>query len=49
MLLRFLLGMVVCASATSGLGLQIVLITIVLVFKIWCFYVMYMKGELNEN
>lgn len=45
---RFLLGMVLGASATSGLGLQIVMGTIGLGFMLWGFYSMWMNGELNE-
>jgi hypothetical protein len=47
-MLRFLLGMVIGASATSGLGLQVVMGTIGLGFTIWGFYAMYINGELNE-
>jgi hypothetical protein len=46
---RFLLGMVLGASATTGLGLQIVMGTIGLGFMIWGFYVMYVNGELYEH
>ena len=45
---RFLLGMVLGASATSGLGLQIVMGTIGLGLMVWGFYAMYISGELNE-
>jgi hypothetical protein len=45
---RFLLGMVIGASATSGLGLQIVMGTIGLGFMAWGFYVMYTNGELEN-
>lgn len=45
---RFLLGMVLGASATSGLGLQIVMGAIGLGFMVWGFYSMLMNGELNE-
>ena len=45
---RFLLGMVLGASATSGLGLQIVMGTIGFGFMVWGFYSMWMNGELNE-
>lgn len=45
---RFLLGMVLGASATSGLGLQIVMGAIGLGFMVWGFYSMWMNGELNE-
>lgn len=44
---RFLLGMVLGASATSGLGLQIVMGTIGLGFMAWGFYAMYINGELE--
>jgi hypothetical protein len=47
-MLRFLLGMVIGASATSGLGLQIVMGAIGFGFMTWGFYAMYMNGELNE-
>lgn len=45
---RFLLGMILGASAASGLGFQLVMGTIGLGFMIWGFYVMYTNGELNE-
>lgn len=45
---RFLLGMVLGASATSGLGLQIVMGAIGLSFMVWGFYSMWMNGELSE-
>jgi uncharacterized membrane protein len=45
---RFLLGMVLGASATSGLGFQIVMGAIGLGFMTWGFYSMLMNGELNE-
>lgn len=45
---RFLLGMVLGASATSGLGLQLVMGTIGLGFMIWGFYAMYMNGEFAD-
>lgn len=45
---RFLLGMVLGASATSGLGLQIVMGAIGIGFMAWGFYSMWMNGELNE-
>lgn len=44
---RFLLGMVLGASAATGLGLQIVLGTIGFGFMAWGFYSMYMNGELE--
>lgn len=44
---RFLLGMVLGASATSGLGVQIVLGAIGLGFMAWGFYAMYINGELE--
>ena len=40
--------MVLGASATSGLGLQIVMGTIGLGLMVWGFYAMYISGELNE-
>lgn len=46
---RFLLGMVLGASATSGLGLQLVMGTIGLGFMIWGFYAMYINGELETE
>lgn len=48
-MLRFLLGMVIGASATSGLGLQIVMGTIGLGFMLWGFYAMYINGELEHE
>lgn len=45
---RFLLGMVLGASAATGLGLQIVMGTIGFGFMAWGFYTMYINGELNE-
>ncbi len=45
---RFLLGMVLGASAASGLGFQIVMGAIGLGFMTWGFYSMWMNGELNE-
>ena len=46
-MLRFLLGMVLGASATTGLGLQIVMGTIGFGFMAWGFYAMYKNGELE--
>lgn len=46
---RFLLGMILGASAASGLGFQLVMGTIGLGFMIWGFYVMYMNGELMSD
>ena len=46
---RILLGMVLGASATTGLGLQIVMGTIGFGFMAWGFYSMLMNGELNEH
>jgi hypothetical protein len=40
--------MVLGASATSGLGFQIVMGAIGLGFMTWGFYSMWMNGELNE-
>ena len=48
LMFRFLLGMVLGASATSGLGLQIVMGAIGIGFMAWGFYSMWMNGELNE-
>ena len=45
---RFLLGMVLGASAASGLGFQIVMGAIGFGFMTWGFYSMWMNGELNE-
>lgn len=45
---RFLLGMILGASAASGLGFQIVMGAIGLGFMVWGFYSMWMNGELNE-
>jgi hypothetical protein len=47
LMLRFLLGMVLGASAASGLGLQIVMGTIGLGFMFWGFYAMLVNGELE--
>lgn len=44
---RILLGMVLGASATTGLGLQIVMGTIGFGFMVWGFYAMYENGELD--
>lgn len=46
---RFLLGMVLGASATTGLGMQIVMGSIGLALMVWGFYAMYMNGELNDS
>jgi hypothetical protein len=46
-MLRFLLGMVLAASATTGLGLQIVMGSIGFGFMAWGFYSMLMHGELE--
>ena len=45
---RFLLGMVLGASAATGLGFQIVMGTTGLGLMVWGFYAMYISGELNE-
>ena len=45
---RFLLGMVLGASAATGLGFQIAMGTIGLGLMVWGFYAMYISGELNE-
>ena len=47
-MLRILLGMVLAASATTGLGLQIVMGAIGFGFMAWGFYAIYANGELNE-
>lgn len=47
-MIRFLLGMVLGASATTGLGLQLVMGAIGIGFMAWGFYAMYMNGEFNE-
>lgn len=44
---RFLLGMVLGASAATGLGFQLVMGTIGFGFMAWGFYAMYESGELN--
>ena len=44
---KFLLGMVLGASAATGLGFQLVMGAIGFGFMIWGFYVMYANGELN--
>lgn len=46
---RFLLGMVLGASAATGLGLQIVMGTIGFGFMAWGFYSMYINGELSNG
>jgi hypothetical protein len=40
--------MVLGASATTGLGLQLVMGAIGIGFMAWGFYAMYMNGEFNE-
>ena len=47
-MLRFLLGMTLGASATTGLGVSLVLGAIGLGFMAWGFYAMYMNGELEN-
>lgn len=47
-MIRILMGMVLAASATSGLGLQIVMGAIGLGLIAWGFRSMYLNGELNE-
>lgn len=49
MMFRFLLGMVLGASATTGLGLSFVMGTIGFGFMAWGFYSMWMNGELLEG
>lgn len=44
---RILLGMVLGASAATGLGFQIVMATIGLALMAWGFYAMYVNGELE--
>lgn len=44
---RFLLGMVLGASAASGLFFQVVMGAIGLGFMAWGFYAMYINGELE--
>lgn len=46
---RFLLGMVLGASATTGLGLSFVMGTIGFGFMVWGFCSMWMNGELLEG
>ena len=46
---RFLLGMVLGASAATGLFFQVVMGTIGLGFMAWGFYAMYMNGELETE
>lgn len=46
---RFLLGMVLGASAASGLGFQLVMGTIGLGFMAWGFYSLYTNGELIDG
>jgi hypothetical protein len=46
---RFLLGMVIGASAASGLGLSLVMGAVGLGLMAWGFYVMYSNGELSEH
>jgi hypothetical protein len=45
---RFLLGMVIGASATSGLGLSLVMGAVGIGFMAWGFYSLFINGELNE-
>lgn len=45
---RFLLGMVIGASATSGLGLSLVMGAVGLGFMAWGFYVMYINGKFDN-
>lgn len=49
MMFRFLLGMVLGASATTGLGLSFVMGTIGFGFMVWGFCSMWMNGELLEG
>ena len=46
---RFLLGIVLGASAATGLGFQIVMGAIGLGFMVWGFYSMYINGELSNG
>ena len=46
-MLRLLMGMILGASAATGLGFQIVMGAIGLGFIAWGFYAMYMNGELE--
>lgn len=46
---RLLLGIILMASATTGLGLQIVMGTIGFGFMVWGFYAMYINGELVDD
>lgn len=45
---RFLLGVVIGASATTGLGMGIVMGFVGLGFMLWGFYAMYISGELDN-
>lgn len=47
-MIRFVTGMFVCASTTTGLGLQIVMGLIGLSLMAWGFYGMYQKGYMND-
>lgn len=48
-MLRFLLGMILGASAATGLGFQLVMGAIGLGFMSWGIYSMYMNGELEDE
>ena len=48
-MIRFLLGMVLGASATTGLGLQMVMGAIGLGLMAWGFYSLYTNGELMSD
>jgi hypothetical protein len=47
-MIRILMGITLAASATSGLGLQIVMGAIGLGLMAWGFYSMYINGQLED-
>lgn len=48
-MLRILLGMILGASAATGLGFQFVMGTIGFGFMAWSLYLMYINGELETE
>lgn len=48
-MLRILMGIVLGGSATSGLGLQIVMGAIGLALMIWGFYGMLLNGQFEDE